>query len=98
MMGVEVSGLTMGEKKTEALLLQTPNQGHRTSPLVIEPAGPRHGQAMQLLSLGGLTNASADITAGIKRRARLAWACYNTVQAGAARYGGCPVHSKGAHA
>ena len=34
-------------------------------------------QTMQFLYLGGLVDASADIMPEIKRRIRLAWACYN---------------------
>ena len=34
-------------------------------------------QTMQFLYLGGLVDASADITPEIERRIRLAWACYN---------------------
>ena len=32
---------------------------------------------MQFLYMGGLVDASADITPEVKRRIRLAWACYN---------------------
>ena len=34
-------------------------------------------QTMQFLYLGGLVDASADIVPEVKRRIRLAWACYN---------------------
>ena len=37
----EAAGLTVSEKKTETMLLRTPDQAHRTSPLVIEAAGQR---------------------------------------------------------
>ena len=73
----EVAGLTISEKKTETMLLRTPNQAPRTSPLVIEAAGQRYRQTMQFLYLGGLVVASADIMPEIMRRIRLAWACYN---------------------
>ena len=59
------------------MLLRTPNKAIRTSPLVVEPAGQKHMQTMQFLHLGGLVDASADIMPTIKRRIRLAWACYN---------------------
>ena len=54
-------GLTVSEKKTEIMLLWTPNQTSRTSPIVIEAAGQRYRRATQFLHLGGLVNASADI-------------------------------------
>ena len=37
----EAAGLTVSEKKTETMLLRTPNQEIRTSPLVVEVAGQR---------------------------------------------------------
>ena len=37
----EAAGLTVSEEKTETMLLRTPDQAHRTSPLVIEAAGQR---------------------------------------------------------
>ena len=43
------------------MLLRTPNQAIRTSPLVVEAAGQRYIQTMQFLYLGGLVDASADI-------------------------------------
>ena len=73
----DAAGLTVSEKKTETMLLRTPNQALRTSPLVIEAAGQRYRQTMQFLYLGGLVNASADIIPEIKRRIQLAWVCYN---------------------
>ena len=73
----EAAGLTVSEKKTETMLLRTPNQALRTSPLVIEAAGQRYKQTTQFLYLGGLIVANADIMPEIKRRIRLAWACYN---------------------
>ena len=41
-----------------------------------EAAGQRYMQTMQFLHLGCLVDASADIMPEIKRRVRLAWACY----------------------
>ena len=38
----EAAGLTVSEKKTETMLLRTPDQPPRTSPLVIEAAGQRY--------------------------------------------------------
>ena len=74
----EAAGLTVSEKKTETMLLRTPKRAIRTSPLVVEAAGQRYMQTMQFVYLGGLVDASADITPEIKRRTRLAWA-YATV-------------------
>ena len=66
----------MSEKKTETMLLRTPNQTIRISPLV-EAADQRYMQTMQFLYLGGLVDASADIMPEMKRWIRLAWAYYN---------------------
>ena len=71
----EAAGLTASEKKTETMLLRAPDQAPCTSPLVIEAAGQRYRQTT--LYLGGLIDASADIMPEIKRRVRLAWACYS---------------------
>ena len=59
------------------MLLRTPNQAIRTSPLVVEAASQRYMQTMQFLYLGGLVDTIADIMPEIKRRIRPAWACYN---------------------
>ena len=64
-------------KKTETMLLRTPDQAPCTSPLVIEAAGQRYKQTTQFLYLGGLIDASADLMPEIKPRVRLAWACYS---------------------
>ena len=73
----EAAGLTASEKKTETMLLQIPDQAPCTSPLVIGAAGKRYRQTMQFLYLGGLIDASDHIMPEIRRRARLAWACYS---------------------
>ena len=67
----------MSEKKTETMLLRTPDQAPCTSPLAIEAAGQRYRQTTQLSYLGGPIDASADIMPQIKRRVQLAWACYS---------------------
>ena len=72
----EAAGLTVSEKKTEIMLLRTPNQTPPTSPLVIETAGQRYKQTMQFLYLGGLINETADNMPEIKRRVRFAWASF----------------------
>ena len=38
----KVAGLTVAEKETETMLLRTPNQTLRTSPLAVEAAGQRY--------------------------------------------------------
>ena len=73
---VEAADLTVSEK-TETMLLRTPDQAPCTSPLVIKAAGQRYRQAAQCIYLGGLIDASADTMPEIKRRVRLAWACYS---------------------
>ena len=51
----EAAGLTVSEKKTETMLMRTPDQALLTSPLVAEPADQRYRQATQFLYLGGLS-------------------------------------------
>ena len=76
----EAAGLTVFEKKTETMLLRAADQAPQTSPLVIEAAGPRYGQATQCIYVGGLFNTSADVMPEMKRRVRLAWGCYKRFQ------------------
>ena len=71
----EAASVTVSEKKTETMLLRTPDQAPCTSPLVIEAADQRFRQTTQFLYLGGVIDASTDIMPEIKRRVRLAWAC-----------------------
>ena len=73
----DAAGLTVCEKKTETMLLRTPDQAPCTSPLVIEAAGQWYRKTTQFVYLGGLIDASADTMPEIKRRVRLAWACYS---------------------
>ena len=73
----EGAGLTVSENKTGTMLLRTLNQVLPTSPLVVEAAGQTYMQTMQFLYLGGLIDANDDIILEIKRRIRLAWACYD---------------------
>ena len=73
----DAAGLTVCEKKTETMLLRTPDQAPCTSPLVIEAAGQRYRKTTQFVYLGGLIDASADTMPEIKRRVRLAWVCYS---------------------
>ena len=96
----KAEGPTVSEKKTDSMLLRTPNQAPCTSPLVIEAAGQRYRQTTQLWYLGGLIDASADIMPDIKRRVRLAWACFIrfTRKLCDNMYGVCPARSEVAHA
>ena len=64
-------------RRRQTMLLRTPDRAPCTSQLVIEAAGQRYRQTTQFLYLGGLIDASADIMPEIKRRVRLAWACYS---------------------
>ena len=48
----EAAGLTVSQKKTETMLLQTPDQAPCTSPLVIEAAGQRYRQTTQFFLSG----------------------------------------------
>ena len=68
----EAAGPTVSEKRTETMLLRTPDQAPRTSPLVIEAAGQKYRQTTPFLYLGGLVDASANIMPEIERRVRLA--------------------------
>ena len=72
----EAAGLTVPEKKTETMLLRTPDQTPPATPLIIEAAGQRYRQTTQLLYLGGIIHESADLSFEISRRIRLMWACF----------------------
>ena len=71
----EAAGLTVSEKKTETMMVRTPNQAPLSSPLVVEAAGQKYKQTSQFVYLGGAVNECADITPEIERRIRLAWGC-----------------------
>ncbi|MEP5351923.1 MAG: reverse transcriptase domain-containing protein, partial [Luteolibacter sp.] len=58
----EAAGLTVSEKKTETMLLQTPDQKTLAPPLVIEAAGQRYKQTAQFLYLGGIIHENADLS------------------------------------
>ena len=73
----EAAGLIVSEKKAETMQLRALDQVVPTSPLLVKAAGQRYMQTMQFLYLGGLIDANADIMPEIKRRIRLAWACYD---------------------
>ena len=67
----EKAGLTVSERKTEAMLIRTPGQTSLAPPLVIEASGQRCRQTNQFLYLGGVIHESADLSFEIKRRIRL---------------------------
>ena len=71
----EAAGLTVSEKKTETMLLRTPDQTTLAPPLVIEAAGQRYKQTTQFLYLGGIIHENADLSLEIDRRIRLMRAC-----------------------
>ena len=70
------------------MLLRTPNQEPRSSPLVIKAGGQRYRETMQFLylggfifaNLGGFIFASTDMVVEIIRRIPLAWASYNRLK------------------
>ena len=67
----EAAGLTVSEKKTETMFLQTPDQTTLAPPLVIEAAGQRYKQTTQFLHLGGIIHENADLSLEIDPRIRL---------------------------
>ena len=76
----EEFGLTVSAKKTETLLMRTPEKqpkkgGSPPPPLVIEAAGQKYAQTTQFRYLGGLVNKDGELTQEINHRSRAAWAC-----------------------
>ena len=77
-------GLTVSEKKTETLLMRTPEKAQQpgetpTPPLPaleIAAAGQKYHQVHQFVYLGGLITEDADITPDINRRTKIAWGCF----------------------
>ena len=57
----EAVGLIVSGKKTETMLLRTPNQAIRTSQLVVDAAGQGYMQTVLFLYLGRLVDASVHI-------------------------------------
>ena len=70
----ETAGLTVSEKKTETMLLQTRDRTPTAPSLVA--AGQRYRQTTQFLQLGGIIHENADLWLEIERRIRLMWACF----------------------
>ena len=73
-------GLTVSEKKTEALLMRVPEKqpkkgGPPPPPPIIEAAGQKYAQTAQFRYLGGLVNEDGELTQEINHRSRAAWAC-----------------------
>ena len=71
----EAAGLTVSEKKTETMILWTPQQTPQAAPLVIEAAGQKYKQTSQFVYLGGVITEVVDISCEIERRIQLAWVC-----------------------
>ena len=67
----EAAGLTVSDKKTETMLLRTPDQARCTSPLVIEAAGQRYGQTTQFFIWVILSTQARDQSAGPTRMGML---------------------------
>ena len=77
MMGVIVVachkfGLTVSEKKTEAMHLWS-HPHTASSALLIEAAGQRYKQTTEFMYLGGAISESTDLDIEIKRRIGVAW-------------------------
>ena len=76
-------GLSVSEKKTETLVMRTPEKPRKSGappprpfpPLVIEAAGQKYAQTREFRYLGGLVTEEGDLTQEINRRIRAAWAC-----------------------
>ena len=85
----EAASLTVSEKKTDTMLLRTPDQTPYTSPLVIDAAGQRYRQTTHFFYLSGLRYFARNRTAGPTRMGML-----QSIQAGGVRYDGCPVCSE----
>ena len=67
----EAAYLTVLERKTEKMLLRTPDQTSLAPPLVVDAAGQRYRQTNQLLNTGGVIHESADLSFEIERQIRL---------------------------
>ena len=72
----EAAGVTVSKRKTETILLRTPDQTSLAPPLVIEATGQRYRQTNQFLYLGSVIHKSADLSFEVERRIRLMWACF----------------------
>ena len=81
----EAAGFTVSEKKTEAILLQTPDQATLIPPRVVQAAGQGRKQKAQIMYLGGIAHENADLSLHIDRRIRLMRACLK--QSGPEVYG-----------
>ena len=73
-------GLTVSEKKTEAVLMRAPEKqakkgGSPPRPLVIEAAGQKYAQTAQFRYMGGLVNEDGELAQKTNHRSRAAWAC-----------------------
>ena len=76
----EAAGLTVSETKADTTLLRTLNQVLPISLLVAEAAGQRYRLCTRCSFCTCaicLIDANTDIMPEIKRRIRLAWACYD---------------------
>ena len=95
---LETAGLTASEKKTETVLVRTLSQVLPTSPPVVEATCQTYMHTMQLLYLGGLVYANVDIMPWRSNGGSDSRGHATIVSTRAVRYGGFPVHVKGAPA
>ena len=75
----EAAGIRVSEKKTETMLLQTPDQTALAPPLVIVAARQRYKQTAQLLYLDGIIHENTDLSFEIHRRTCLVGACLKRI-------------------
>ena len=79
-------GLTVSEKKTEALLMRAPEKAQQpgeTPPLPaleIAAAGQKYHPVHQFVYLGGPITEDADITRDINRRTKIAWVLHRALR------------------
>ena len=70
----EAADLTVLERKTEKMLLRTPDQTSLAPPLVVDAAGQRYRQTNQFLYRSGVIHEGADLLFKIERQIRLIYA------------------------
>ena len=93
----EAAGLTVLEKKTETMLLRTLHQVLPTSSLVVDAAGQRLCRRCSLCTWAVFSMQTPTSCRGQTTDSTRV-GMLRSFQARAVRYGGCPVHVKGAPA
>ena len=89
----EAAGLTVSEKKTETMLLRTPDQTRCTSPLVMEAAGQRYRQTTQFFVSGRSYRRKRRYYARDQTAGPTLMGMLQSIQAGTVRYGGCLLYT-----